>query len=165
MSAPLNFEDVLDEALAAQGDTGVAGGARYWTGPPPTFFLPFGAPRSAPLPGIRQSALGIRVLQISGQRPAQRAAVAEGRVPNTECRVPTRVLTARHQEALDHLVSLGARLGVDFTARELRSAFRQLARRYHPDRHHGGSTTEIAQVTRVFATMSAHYQCLLVAIE
>ena len=158
MPGRLNFADVLDEALAAQQD---AGGARYWTGPPPTFFFPF----SAPLTVIRHAALGIRVPVLSGQRPADRVSVAECRVPNAECRVPARVLTARQQAALDHLVTLGARLDADFTTADLRSAFRQLARRYHPDRHHGGSAAEIARVTRVFATMSAHYQCLLATGE
>jgi hypothetical protein len=161
----LSFEEVLDEALAAHKD---AAGARFWTGPQPAFFVSFHGQRSASLASAR-----IR----SGQLPATKCQApivrlrqgfggqAQCRLPNAECRTPARALTAREQEALDHLVALGARLGADFTARELRSAFRELARRYHPDRHPAGSTAEIADVTRVFATMSAHYQSLLAAIE
>ena len=163
MAGRLSFEEVLDEALAAQRDTDGAGGARYWTGPPPTFFLPFCAPRSAPRTSARM--LAHRLVAIDSRVSAFAKATADK--PNADCRMPGArpVLTAHQQEALDHLLSLGARLRADFTARDLRSAFRDLARRYHPDRHHGGSLAEIAHVTRVFATMSAHYQCLLAAVD
>lgn len=77
---------------------------------------------------------------------------------------PSRRLTARQREALSTFVLLGARLDESFTEKELRSAFRSLAREYHPDRHHGSAPAELARLTRLFATINAHYQYLLKTI-
>jgi hypothetical protein len=74
---------------------------------------------------------------------------------------PRRVLSARQQQALEQMVHLGAHLGRDFTSRELRTAFRTLARRYHPDRHPGTSEFEKAKLSRQFATLHDAYRVLL----
>jgi hypothetical protein len=74
---------------------------------------------------------------------------------------PPRELTARQQRALDELVALGAELDADFTARELRSAYRTLARQFHPDRHPFSSHIEKARLARVFAALNENHRCLL----
>jgi hypothetical protein len=76
-------------------------------------------------------------------------------------RTPRRILSPRHQRALDALVGFGAALHADFTEAELRSAFRALARRYHPDRHPGSNAAERSRLTPVFAGLADHYRDLL----
>jgi preprotein translocase subunit Sec63 len=75
-------------------------------------------------------------------------------------RPPVRVLTPAEREARDALNALGARLGPDFSERDLRSAFRQLARRYHPDRHPGCSAGTASSLSRHFADLQAAYRLL-----
>lgn len=94
---------------------------------------------------------------------AIRPGAAAAPKPAAEMR-PTRVLTERQQQALAHFVGLGARLHADFTSRELRSAFRLLARLYHPDRHPGCSEFEKARLSRLFAGLHEAYRQLLTSI-
>jgi hypothetical protein len=76
---------------------------------------------------------------------------------------PRRSLSPRQQDALRAFWGLGARLAVDFTEPELRSAYRLLARRYHPDSHPGTSGTETARLARIFANLTDCYRLLLSA--
>ena len=78
---------------------------------------------------------------------------------------PRRRLTVGQQHALDALVRLGAKLGPNFTAGELRSAFRTLARRYHPDRHPVASQFERVRLSRQFTDLTSNHQQLLTALE
>ena len=78
---------------------------------------------------------------------------------------PSRPLAARQERALGELVSLGADLRADFTIGELRSAFRALARRYHPDAHPGSSDAVKIRLSRLFAELTENYRCLLAMIE
>ena len=78
---------------------------------------------------------------------------------------PLRRLTASQQRVLGDLICLGANLRPDFTARELRSAFRTLARRYHPDRHPLASKVEKARLSCLFTDLTNNHQHLLVALE
>ena len=78
---------------------------------------------------------------------------------------PPRVLSAREQDALRELVALGADLRADFTVRELRSAFRLLALRYHPDRHPHSSDAERARLARMFARLNVLHRQLAAAVE
>ncbi len=55
----------------------------------------------------------------------------------------------------------GATLTVDFTDGELRSAFRALARCYHPDRHPESGALEQARLSRVFAGLADAYRHLV----
>src|SRR5436190_1406483 len=63
------------------------------------------------------------------------AALAARRPPRR-----TRVLRPRECEALSAFNALGGGIDADFTASDLRRAFRRLARQYHPDRHPGQNT-------------------------
>jgi hypothetical protein len=72
-----------------------------------------------------------------------------------------RILSPRHQRALEALIGFGATLHADFTDAELRSAFRALARRYHPDRHPGSDASESSRLAQVFAGLAEHYRELL----
>jgi curved DNA-binding protein CbpA len=70
------------------------------------------------------------------------------------------VLAPAERHAFDELVGLGARLREDFTPIELRSAFRALARRYHPDRCPSRTPDDQAHAARIFAFIVGHYRCL-----
>ncbi len=78
---------------------------------------------------------------------------------------PLRRLTASQQRALGDLIRLGANLRPDFTAHELRSAFRTLARCYHPDRHPLASKIEKARFSGLFTDLTNNHQHLLVALK
>jgi len=80
--------------------------------------------------------------------------------PSTS-RTQRRILSPRHQRALDALIGFGANLHPDFTEAELRSAFRSLARCYHPDRHPGSDAAESGRLARIFARLADHYRELL----
>jgi hypothetical protein len=82
------------------------------------------------------------------------------RYPRPAAARPVRSLGPAERHALDELVGLGARLREDFTSAELRSAFRALARRFHPDRCIGQTPADQAHAARVFAFIVGHYRCL-----
>lgn len=71
-----------------------------------------------------------------------------------------RRLSLREQRAFDELEGLGGTLAVDFTFDELRSVFRSLARRYHPDRHSDSSTHDKARLAEQFARARDAYEVL-----
>jgi hypothetical protein len=73
-------------------------------------------------------------------------------------------LSARDMRSLAALNDLGAGLGNDLSSSSLRRAFRQLARRYHPDRHPGSSTAEQQRLARLFAAATEHYRVLAAAL-
>jgi hypothetical protein len=73
---------------------------------------------------------------------------------------PVRRLSRRQREALVMLESLGAPLAEDFTAEELRGAFRALARRYHPDRHPSSSASDRARLCMLFGRAHDAYRLL-----
>jgi hypothetical protein len=74
-------------------------------------------------------------------------------------------LAPPQERPLDEVVGLEASLRTDFTAAELRSAFRVLARRYHPDSHPGSSEAMKVKLSRRFADLTEHYRTLLAALE
>ena len=73
---------------------------------------------------------------------------------------PRRTLMPHEQRALDYLVGLGARLDSDFTEGELRSAFRALAREYHPDRHPDSSQQQRERLSALFRRLRQAYEHL-----
>ena len=64
------------------------------------------------------------------------------------------------RRALDYMVGLGARIESDFTDAELRSAFRALAREYHPDRHPGSSQQQRERLAALFRRLRQAYEHL-----
>ena len=73
---------------------------------------------------------------------------------------PRRTLLPHEQRALDEFIALGANLHKDFTSAELRSAFRALAREYHPDRHPGSGEFERERLSASFARLRQAYEQL-----
>ena len=96
------------------------------------------------------------------------SAFSRGEVPHAAAplrlvhsdRRPKRTLSPRQHEALMQLAALGATLTADFTFEELRSAFRSLARAYHPDHHPGRATRATVPVSQVFVTLRSAYDTL-----
>jgi DnaJ-class molecular chaperone len=76
-----------------------------------------------------------------------------------------RELTAAEVESLRMLNALGARLSPDFSESELRSAYRRLARRYHPDRHPAGDAAADIRWSRLFGEITTHHKHLTRALE
>lgn len=73
----------------------------------------------------------------------------------------TRVLTTAQRDAVQALAQLGAPLSPSFDAAELRSSYRSLARRLHPDRHQAGAPAVRARLASDFAAATDHYKTLL----
>lgn len=71
-----------------------------------------------------------------------------------------RSLSAAEQQALTVLNGLGASLSSDFTAADLRSAYRALALDYHPDRHASSDPAEKERLSRLFAEIVEHHRRL-----
>jgi len=71
-----------------------------------------------------------------------------------------RILSPLQETALAAFVRLGARIGRNFTDTELRSAFRMLAREYHPDRHPQSSDQEKSRLSAAFSQLTDAYEHL-----
>jgi hypothetical protein len=140
MRGGTTFADVLEHTLGAfQPDTPLSGTSpSYRQAPPPS--LLFGPRRFH----IQSTPYATRREQTRQAQPERRA----------------RTLTAGQQRALDGLVRLGAHLRLDFTTRELRTAFRRLARQHHPDGHPGSSDAEKARLARTFSDVDDYYRLL-----
>jgi hypothetical protein len=155
MVSGITFAEVLDQEMAGFLPSGPVS-ARKPVPPPPYRLLP---PNpllfSRPLRQFRATTYDSMFSYTVGAAPITRAAVT----PPTPPRRPRR-LTLRERRAVDELVTLGADLAFDFTDRELRSAYRTLARRYHPDRHPTSNETEKAQLARVFAGLNENHRLL-----
>jgi hypothetical protein len=146
-------------ALDADGDrVGTAYGTRVTRG--------FGTPgyrvepRSAGSESSRPPVDGQRAA--SHRKPSERCDVKPSPPPLVQ---PRRRLTAAQSRSLDAINGLGGRMHPDFSPTELRSAFRVLARRYHPDRHPGASEAERQRLAQQFSTLRASYETLLAALD
>jgi hypothetical protein len=136
MGGSTTFADVLEHTLGAiQPDTPLSGTSPSFRLAPPPSFL-FGSRRFH----VKSTPYGPR----------------DDRQPSP----PSRRLTSREQRALDALVRLGANLRPDFTAPELRTTFRRLARQYHPDGHPASSDAEKTRLSRLFADLNDHHRLL-----
>jgi hypothetical protein len=81
--------------------------------------------------------------------------------PEAQPSRPARTLSLAQRQALDVLRSVGgATLADDFTDAELKSAFRALARRFHPDRHPESADGERARLARTFGRIAEAYRLL-----
>ena len=112
VAPPASGADIRGAAIAAPGQ-----GVEHWTGA--------GEPSRPRIDSkLRDAAPDSKAPEFQPFRPPV-AAPAQ----------PCRRLTAAQWRSLDLFNQLGAGVRADFSAGELRSAFRALARRYHPDRH------------------------------
>jgi len=137
------FAEVLDDTLHHRGEP-AAVRATSWR---------FAAPPPRPVP----------IVTAPGPSPHARtayvlAAAAGAPLPRPR---PMHTLTMPQHDAFVGLNALGARLPPDFTAGDLRTAYRRLAHDVHPDRHHDRSEQERARLARDFAAATDHYQVLL----
>ena len=78
---------------------------------------------------------------------------------------PAHRLSDQQRRAFDTLVALGGRLSGDFTADDLLREYRQLAKRYHPDRHGAASDGDRDQMARRFSEVSGSYRCLCALVD
>lgn len=85
--------------------------------------------------------------------------------PLTTSLPPMRSLTPDQQRAVLEMAALGAQLRPDFTAAELRRAFRRLARQYHPDRYPDADATGQQRLSQIFADLTDHYRSLMTLFE
>jgi hypothetical protein len=173
------FDDLLDEKLAAQpsdsrpaATSGPAGMATAYG----FFFVD--APRTAVAssPGTRDHQVGRLGWTAAADATsvdrrfagAVNADTVRVRVDSTAppTRTPAapvrarRALSNREQRALTDLLALGATLSGDFSFDELRSVFRTLARRYHPDRHTGCNEQDKARLAGQFTRARDAYEIL-----
>ena len=151
-----SFEDALSLALELEQHEPVVVEAPRLAPAPPFSYVLLN-------PGVRQAVADLRHVETVAAGAASQES-ATPKIPAGPARF-TRTLTDREADALRDLVNLGATLHPDFTRAELRSAFRLLARHYHPDRHPGCTRFEHARLARVFAKVTAHYRCLLDATD
>jgi len=153
------FGQILDEKLGEPGFPWASPhqareAAAFRPGPQPVFL--FGDLRSGFTAGPARPA------PVSGASPWT---PVYGARPGAQSR-PARRLTPEQQHALDMLRRLGADSLTDrFTNGELKSAFRVLARRFHPDRHPGSSDAERARLARSFAATCDAYRTLAPSVH
>jgi hypothetical protein len=92
--------------------------------------------------------------------PPARASAADGTCGSSLPPFPRRRLSPRQQQALEMFNTLGAGLQLHFTGGDLRSAFRRLARKYHPDRHAGCSHQDRDRLAALFGHAREAYEVL-----
>lgn len=138
---PQSFADALDDALRRE-----------------TFARPLPSASAA-------SALPPGAAQFLFARPLTSAPARWPRLPVVRPPRPSHRLTAAQQSAFDRFAALGASLAIDFDADELRTEYRRLAQRYHPDRHPGAPAAERERMTRGFSDAAASYRCLRALVE
>lgn len=85
-------------------------------------------------------------------------------VAETARRAPHR-LTPHERSAVDLLRSAGADLSDDFTPDELRTAYRRLAFRLHPDQHPAASVAEHRRLAASFGAVSGAYRRLSAVVK
>jgi hypothetical protein len=137
------FVDVLDEVLAG-----------YEPDRPAT------PPRMAP--GFATASIfGFEPRDLKhGASPAPWLSASVATAPPPPAGPARRTLSPRQREAFDAFVRLGARIDDGFTRAELRTMFRSLALRYHPDRHPGSSDSERAHLSVRFTRLHDAYESL-----
>lgn len=173
MSAP-SFAEVLDDALA-RARAGAARSAAWAAAEvreaadPFLFTRPFGAGATwtRAYPGRQGTATpGVppRREPPPRSRPATASHALPGPAPAAAVR-PARLLTSEQRHALEDLRALGAALGEDFTAHDLRREYRGLALALHPDRHAQASPAERVQLGEAFSRAAAAHRKLLEVVR
>jgi hypothetical protein len=154
MRTAADFGRILDEKLGAAG---VAWASRPEP-PPGSSWRP--GPRPVFLYGDLHVDLGARPAAAATLSGASAWTPVYGARPGAQP-VHRRALTPAERQAIEALRALGADLRSDrFTDAELKSAFRSLARRFHPDRHPDSSEGERARLARAFASACDAYRTL-----
>jgi hypothetical protein len=137
------FVDVLDEVLAGYEGDDDGPSPRVGCFATPSIF------RLDPV-GMKRSAASVAWLSTSVTTPTSSARLAR----------PHRRLSPRQREAFNAFVQLGASISDDFTDEDLRSMYRSLALRYHPDRHPRSSDSERAHLSVCFSQLTDAYESL-----
>ena len=152
MTAYRSFAHALDEELSQAPETPPSGaGAEARVATPAIWDIPVQACRLAA--HIRTS-----WVHASHASQASQASVAsKARTPAPRTSLSHR-LTTTQRSALQQLRQLGADLDPTFSERQLRAAFRALAKRFHPDRHPGSSPAEQERLAWTFATVREAYR-------
>ncbi len=157
MHTGARFARILDEKVGRVGAARPAAGHAAYGRPHHPVVLLFHT-------GVHHPAAhASRVASAYGPGHRARAVAAEPVTPQPSR--PSRVLTDRQRQALALMIGLGATLNADFTVRDLKGAFRTLARLYHPDRHPGSSEFEQARLGRQFAMLHDAYRQLLKVVS
>jgi len=117
----------------------------------------------------------VRPAGLSARTPEHHRAVSPAATPAAADAAPTtpagtparpaRRLTIVQRRSLDTLIGFGAGIHSDFSAGQLRSAFRTLALQYHPDRHPFAGDREKAALARHFSAITTSYETLLTVLE
>jgi len=160
MPGGMSFADVLEEKLGDLQPERAARGVQptYRTLPPNPFLF------VEPQRHFRTTAYSAMGRSLGALREV-RSVVMPAPVALPQPLRTTRALTVAEDRALAELTGLGATLRRDFTLAELRSAFRTLARQYHPDTHPQSNPAEAARLSRIFADINAHYHCLQAVVD
>lgn len=154
-----SFWDVLAERLGE-----MPGGGRSTTSTGPQ-----AAVRQTWDPGLRVVLLGGRDgwrawhATLAGRPAVDASAKAKPPHATRHCPAgrPRRVLNDEQRAALEVLRAAGAcSLGEEVTGAELRSAYRRLAMRWHPDRHTDIPAADRVRLARTFARISDAYRLL-----
>jgi hypothetical protein len=162
-----DFGQILDEKLegAAFGRASrqERPAATYRPGPRPVFL--FGDLRNGFTAGPARPAATSGASPWTPVYGAGPGAQSRGARPDGGDR-PVRHLAPLQRVAVDALRALGAdSLRDNFTDAELKSAFRALARRFHPDRHPGSPDAERARLARSFAAAADAYRTLTTTVH
>ena len=164
-----SFAEVLDATLRGYQpevtDRPATASFRPTTLPPSPFLFTIADPARVGIPSGATVATG-RAAQAGAsahreERVRSAASAAKVEAPAR----PGRRLTSDQQRSLDTFVDAGASIGPDFSADEVRSAYRRLARRFHPDRHPLASDGEKAALSHRFAAITMDYEVLLTALD
>lgn len=164
MRGAVSFEDVLDRTLHGTEDDipRVRGAAPAVTAAAAFgFFLPVDRDRHDVV-GPHAARLCRPLPPDDGPRPYVAPTPSGGGSSRTTVERSRRLsrLTPEQHVALADLRALGGSLGFDFTRDELRSAFRALARRYHPDRHPDAVEATKAELSVLFRRLRSAYTIL-----
>jgi hypothetical protein len=165
------FVDVLDEMLREPDAAPPAATASYrpsYAAHPASPFYGFTVPTSRPnrfwsMPGPYRQGQPTATTDAESAPPTPDYSHVVGMAVDDAVAPEPRVarsLKPAEKLALQTLVRLGAALDGRFTARELRSAFRALAQRYHPDRHPHVTEAERSRLSATFAEVTSAYGVL-----
>ena len=112
-------------------------------------------------PGIAtRPLLWLEATAVGPRRGAPPLDSAGRRSPLIEAPRRPRTFSPLEREAFGRLRAFGARLDPGFTLTELRSAFRSLARSFHPDHHPAMSASEKARLSATFREVRRDYDVL-----